>query len=302
MFVRAAYGLARVLRVPWLYRRFSGGALILCYHNVVTEAEREARDPALHLDVDAFEAQMQWVCRHLQPIGLDALVNRLRHREPTRDLVSVTFDDGYEGFFRSALPVLRSLRVPSTVFIVAEAPEHPFPYWWDHPTLVRRATPERRTQWLTRARGITSAIFEMEGLRAPDGLPSELLPASWETIRANLGADLTIGAHTCRHPALPTLSAAELRRELELGAERIEQRLGRRPGFLAYPYGAWSVPVRDATRAAGYEAAFTLDAVRIRRPDIDLLALPRVNVPATITPAAFEAWASGLLPPARTGP
>jgi len=290
-----------MLRVPWLYRRLAGGAVILCYHNVVTEPEREPRDPALHMDVRVFEAQMEWVCRNLQPISLDALVRRLRNREPTRDLVSVTFDDGYEGFFRSALPVLRSLNVPSTVFIVADASERPLPYWWDHPTLVRRATPERRQQWLTRTQGIASAILEMEGLGAPDGLPSELLPAYWETIRGSLGPDLSIGAHTCGHPALPTLSATEIQRELEHGADRIEQRLGRRPRFLAYPYGAWTAQVRDATRTAGYEAAFTLDPGRIRSRHADLLALPRVNVPAGITPAAFEVWASGLRALARSG-
>jgi peptidoglycan/xylan/chitin deacetylase (PgdA/CDA1 family) len=301
MLVRAAYEFARMLRVPWLYRRLSGGALILCYHNVVTEAEREPRDPALHMDVRAFVAQMEWVSRNLQPVSLDALLSRLRQGEPTRDLVSVTFDDGYAGFFRTALPVLRSLNVPSAVFIVADACERPLPFWWDHPTLVRRASPARRHHWLTQAQGIASAIFEMEGLRAPDGVSSELLPASWDTIRASLGPDLSIGAHTCGHPALPTLRAAEMRRELEQGADRIAQQLGRRPRLLAYPYGAWTAQVRDATRAAGYEAAFTLHAACIRKPDIDLLALPRVNVPAGITRAAFEAWASGLLPPTRTG-
>ena len=299
--VRAAYEFAHMLRVPWLYRRLARGAVILCYHNVVTEAEREPRDPALHMDVHAFEVQMQWVCRNLQPVSLDALVNRIRYREPTRDLVAVTFDDGYEGFFRFALPVLRSLDVPSTVFIVADASERTLPYWWDHPTLVQRASPERRQQWLTGAQGLGSAILEMEGLRSPDGLPGELLPASWETIRRSLGPDLGIGAHTSRHPALPTLSAAEIQRELELGADRIEQRLGSRPRMLAYPYGAWTARVRDATRAAGYEAAFTLDQRRIPSRHADLFTLPRINVPARITPAAFEAWASGLLPPPRSG-
>lgn len=300
MLVRAAYEVARVLGVPWLSRRLAGGAVILCYHNVVKEARREPRDPALHMDLAVFERQMAWVVQHLEPVSLSTLVQRLRNGAPVRDLVALTFDDAYEGFFRSALPVLRSLNMPSAVFVVADAAEQCLPYWWDHPILVARANAQRRHEWLTRERGVASAIFETEGVRAPEGLAGELLPASWATIHRSLGADLTVGAHTCGHPSLPALSATEQRRELEQAADRIQERLGERPSLLAYPYGAWNAAVRDATRAAGYEVALTLEARRIRRGRTDLLALPRVNVPGQITPAAFEAWASGLLPPARS--
>ena len=120
MVVRAAYEVARLLRIPWLSRRLAGGAVVLCYHNVVTQGDHEPRDPALHMDVRVFAAQMAWVCRNLQPVSLGTLVERLRTRAPTRDLVAVTFDDGYEGFFRTALPVMRSLNVPSAVFVVAK--------------------------------------------------------------------------------------------------------------------------------------------------------------------------------------
>jgi peptidoglycan/xylan/chitin deacetylase (PgdA/CDA1 family) len=118
-------------------------------------------------------------------------------------------------------------------------------------------------------------------------------------LRQHAGPDLTFGAHTCSHRALPTLDPLELRTELERCADRVERELGARPRFLAYPYGAWSPAVRDAARRAGYTAALTLDAGRIAAAESDALALRRINVPGQISPAAFEAWASGLLPPRR---
>jgi hypothetical protein len=51
-------------------------------------------------------------------------------------------------------------------------------------------------------------------------------------------------------------------------------------------------------QAAGYRAAFTLDA-GLNDISSDLLALRRINVPARISDAAFEAWAAGLQAPGR---
>jgi len=253
------------------------------------------------MDIDQFRAQVQWVRDHFEVVTLEALVSRVREGARLRGLVCLTFDDAYVGFFASALPVLRSLGIPSTVFVVSEGAERGEPYWWDHPTLLERASPQRRELWLTSARGSGSTIFALEAVSAPGTLPPDLLPASWETIRSCMGPDLTVGAHTCNHPSLPTLSSTDLGSELEDCARHVAGRLGVRPRFLAYPYGAWDSRVREAARQAGYDAAFTLDAARIRKPETDLLALPRVNVPAGITAAAFQAWASGLLPPARSG-
>jgi peptidoglycan/xylan/chitin deacetylase (PgdA/CDA1 family) len=63
------------------------------------------------------------------------------------------------------------------------------------------------------------------------------------------------------------------------------------PQFFAYPYGLWNDRVRQAVRAAGYRAAFTLDRANGRA---DAWSLPRVNIPAGIDDAAFQAWSAGL--------
>lgn len=273
--------------------------MILCYHNVVTEPERDSREPALHMAVGAFADQIDWLRRHSETVPLNELVSRIRRGQPTRGLAAVTFDDGYQGFFVAALPVLRACGVPAAVFLVADAPARRTPFWWDHPELIRRATPARRTMWLTQGRGVAAAIYEQEQVAAPDHLSSELLPAEWDTIRGCLGTDLTIGAHTCGHPALTSLGTAEVRQELQQSIQTIEAQLGTRPSILAYPYGDWNPSVREAAAAAGFAAALTLEARRLPATGADVLALPRINVPARITPAAFEAWASGLLPPPR---
>ena len=80
--------------------------------------------------------------------------------------------------------------------------------------------------------------------------------------------------------------------------ETIISQTGVTPEFFAYPYGLWDNRVRDALRAAGYRGAVTLDH-RSHSTTTDPWALPRMNIPARIGDAAFQAWTAGLSPRRR---
>jgi peptidoglycan/xylan/chitin deacetylase (PgdA/CDA1 family) len=73
----------------------------------------------------------------------------------------------------------------------------------------------------------------------------------------------------------------------------IQRATGMQPGFFAYPYGLWDARVRTRIRLAGYRAGLTLDS-GLNRPFADPCSLRRLNVPASISDAAFEAWTAGL--------
>jgi peptidoglycan/xylan/chitin deacetylase (PgdA/CDA1 family) len=292
--VNAAYRAAGWLGLPALSRGVLDRAVILCYHNVVTTTL--GGDASIHLPLERFESQMRWLKDHCEVVSLAELVARLRAGRSVRRLAVLTFDDGYTGFFQQALPVLRSLGLPSAAFLVAQAATDHEPFWWDLPAIAERATPARRHRWLWTAHGNRDEILAAEEVTDHGSIPDALRPAGWALVRSCLGPDLTIGAHTVRHRCLPTLSDADLRWELDAGLETIAEQLGQSPAFLAYPYGAWDARVRAATVGAGYTLGLTLDPGRVGHAGADLGALPRVNVPSGISDAAFEAWASGLLP------
>lgn len=300
MLSRLVYSALGAFALPALARRLSHGAVILCYHNVVEEPAASSGEPSLHLLTHAFERQMQWLVRHYQVIPLRDLVERLERRRPLRRCAAVTFDDAYVGVFRHAWPVLRELQIPATVFVVANAPAGGMPFWWDHPAVQAAATPQRRRAWLAELRGDGASILRSLGAGAA-AVPSYQQPADWETIGQAARAGLALGIHTSTHRALPTLSDDELTDELHSSREIVARETGSAPECFAYPYGAWDHRVRDAVRAAGYRAAVTLD-YRFIRAGTDPLSLGRVNVPAGISPAAYDAWLAGLrlrLPTAR---
>lgn len=79
---------------------------------------------------------------------------------------------------------------------------------------------------------------------------------NWDQLRELARDGVTIGSQTVTHPHLPDLTPEDVARELRVSRERIEKEIGVAPTLFAYPYGEASTAVIDATKAAGFVAAF----------------------------------------------
>jgi len=294
MLAPLCYAGLRTIGIPTLARRWRDTGVILCYHNVLSGTHARGGDPSLHMVVEAFERQMRWLAANFEVVPLPQFLGRLEGGGPLRGLAAVTFDDGYTGVFSHAWPLLIELGIPATTFIVADAPARSHSFWWDHSVVQQQASPERREQWLTTFRGDGQAILGSLSLPSTgETLPDSYAPADWQEIARVATAGMGLGAHSVTHRSLPTLTDSELARELITSREAIARATGIHPEFFAYPYGRWDTRVRHAARAAGYRAALTLD-YGLNRPGADPWALRRVNVPAGIGDAAFQAWTSGV--------
>ena len=291
----AALQLAGVTKVA---RRLRRGGLVLCYHNVIPDADTGIWGGlGLHMPLATFARQMQWLAANYAVVPLQGLVDRLAAGESLRGTAAITFDDAYTGVFDHAWPLLQGLHLPATVFVVAQAPESDTDFWWDHPAVLRAASDAQRRRWLTDLRGDGAAIVASLGVNggAATRPPRSCRPADWQTIRGAAENGLTIGAHSATHRALPTLGGSDLRSEVIESRDTIARHTGTTPEFFAYPYGLSNPHVREVVRAAGYRAAFTLDHGH-NASGVDQWTLRRLNVPAGITDAAFDAWTVGFHP------
>jgi peptidoglycan/xylan/chitin deacetylase (PgdA/CDA1 family) len=280
------YSALRRAGVPTLLRSVRPRAVLLAYHNVVSSAP-EVADAPLHMPVDEFEQQMRWLSREFTCVTVRELVDQMHSPRSMRGLAAVTFDDGYAGVALNAIPVLRAHRVPATVCIVPGLVGRDQGFWWD-----RTPVPdETRRDFLARMQGDGDLIA-----RIVPQLPSlhpELWPASWDTWQSVAGPGVEIAAHTMFHRNLTALDDANLMSEVSDSADAIATVLGERPVTFSYPYGMWNHRVRDAVNRAGFRAALTTSPGLVGHVS-DVLALPRVSVPAGLTQATFESWASGL--------
>lgn len=283
------YNALRFAGVTTMARRLSKDGVVLCYHNVVGPTDDSAANQlGLHMPLATFERQMRWLAEHYAVVPLEEFVARLSQGGSLRGVAALTFDDGYAGVFEHAWPVLRDLGTPATVFVVADAPGRDDGFWWDNPMVLQTHSPEQQQRWLTGCNGDRTKIVD-----APWRPAAWCRPATWRTIATAAAAGLHIGVHSSTHRSLPTLPETELYHEIVESRDIIRRRTGVTPVFFAYPYGLWNERVRQAVHAAGYRAAFTLasDHAAGRR---DAWALPRINVPAGIDDAAFQAWTAGL--------
>lgn len=159
-------------------------------------------------------------------------------------LVHVTFDDAFQSVSR-ALPALERLGMPATVFAC--------------PALADGAEPLAVPELRSRVRQH----------------PEEVVTMGWDELRGLVERNVEVGSHTLTHPHLTKLADHELLRELHESRQRLEDRLGVRCRFLAYPYGEEDERVRAAARSSGYEAAFALPG---KQTPLDIYAIPRVGI------------------------
>lgn len=149
---------------------------------------------------------------------------------PEHKTVAVTFDDAFLSVKTHAMPVLRALGAPATVFVP--------------------------TDYITRG-----APLAWEGLDHWQDSPDapELTAMSWDDLGELAEAGWEIGSHTRTHPHLTAMDDETLITELAQSREECAQRLGRLITSVAYPYGDVDDRVVAGARQTGYAAAAALE-------------------------------------------
>lgn len=93
------------------------GLVVLIYHRV-----GGGSDSAVDLPVATFRTQMEWLAERHAVLPLATAVDALRRGERPTGVV-ITFDDGAADFCDHAVPVMRDLQLPSTLYLVTSAPD-----------------------------------------------------------------------------------------------------------------------------------------------------------------------------------
>lgn len=183
---------------------------ILMYHRVCPRP-RDRFAPTYHVTPDALGKQLDWLLRHgFTAWPLSRLVeHRLANERIKERVFAVTFDDGYANNCTHALPVLKELGVPATLFVATAYVGSDQPYPFDDWMLGAEAWPD----------------------------PVCWQPASWDQLEEfQTSQQMEIGAHTHTH--------ADFRDDVE-GFEQdlrhchgiLKQKLGIDQPLFSYPFG-----------------------------------------------------------------
>lgn len=168
----------------------------------------------------AFAAQMQLLKeRGYRVVTLGQLRNFLEFRgQLPEKAVVITIDDGWRGTYDIAFPILKQHGYPASLFVYTQL------------------------------------------------VSGGAKTLSWDQLREMAAAGLDIQCHSVTHRNLAVQRDQEsadeylaaVRREIVDATLTIEKEIGRRPTFLAYPYGETNGLVIALLRNLGYRGAFTV--------------------------------------------
>jgi glycosyltransferase involved in cell wall biosynthesis/peptidoglycan/xylan/chitin deacetylase (PgdA/CDA1 family) len=224
-----------------VWRRLTGGVVILLYHALAPHGEPASR---YILPARRFARQLRWLrLRRYTVLGLDEYVrHRLEHTLPPPRSVVITLDDAYADNAELGHPLLRRHGLTATIFAVS-----------------------RRLGELN----LWSPGAEVQGRPL----------MTWEQAEELRRDGIEFGAHTRTHASLPGLAQEELADEVAGSRADLEERLGPVRHF-AYPYGRLDDAAVRAADEAGFASACGIEEGR-NSPGTPAFALRRVEIHGT---------------------
>jgi peptidoglycan/xylan/chitin deacetylase (PgdA/CDA1 family) len=306
--------LRRTLRP--LAKRLAPGAVVLGYHRVADAVW----DPlGLAVSPRHFRAQVETLKEIREVVSLGRLAGLHAAAEPLHRYAALTFDDGYDDFAQTVLPVIEVLAVPATVFVATGFTGRSF--WWDEIAALLTPTEGMDTEFTIALDGDAARHYESLGdtekraeaardicnrlacasdveiRRVIDQLRARVPAAPGSAFGAMSRAELEavarhplaeIGAHTVSHGCLGRLDESGQRAEIERSKSSIEALPGVSATVFSYPNGSYSATTPGLVRGLGFTCACTSrEGVFKRRTDP--YRVPRVWTPDVAAPG-FRQW------------
>ncbi len=280
-------GLARQLR--------RNRTLVLAYHNIVPHGEPVTGDRSLHLTQQRFAAHLDLLRKHCDVVPLNSVLETPNGSKPR---VAITFDDAYHGAVTVGVKELADRNLPATIFVV------PFfvggrSFWWDElmPDGEETAT-KFREQALHAFKGRDEEIRAWAAAQQmrPRSLPYHAVTATEEELaEAAALPQITLGSHTWTHPNLSRLDEDSVGDELIKSRQWLTERFDRFIPWLTYPYGFTTPMVERIAASTGHRAALLVTGGWLPPSVTNDYSLPRLNIPAGVSPHGFTLRLSGFL-------
>jgi peptidoglycan/xylan/chitin deacetylase (PgdA/CDA1 family) len=169
---------------------------------------------------------MDFLSRHRRVIPLADLLAEPQGPASGPPTVALTFDDGLRSVLTEALPVLRRLMLPATLFVP--------------------------TRWIGRANGWMA------------GSTCYPLPLMTEDeLREVDRGGISVESHGHKHIDMSAIPDGVVRDDLRASVDIIEGVVGRRPRYLAYPFGTHSPQAEAIAAQSGFSAVLTAFATGV---------------------------------------
>ena len=294
-----------------LIKKLKQGPTIISYHGV-EENIFDNRIQNLHVSVDNFRKQLDYLRNNYEVISADQLYNQLCSEDGiiNSNQVLITFDDGYQNVLETAAPILNEYKYPFTVFVntaYVDSDERA-PTFYLRLAINCLKIKKLRLNCLKRQFALDDDLSRKETMKIlsktvkseeqelveeiieeiknmfPKTLLTELKAKyksekllNWKGLRDLVLFGATIGSHCHRHTVLNAKQKdSTIESELLMSKELIEKNIGECK-YFAYPNGSKSYISPKAAALVGdlYLMSFTTEVGEISKL-CDMTVLPRV--------------------------
>jgi poly-beta-1,6-N-acetyl-D-glucosamine N-deacetylase len=245
------------------HRLYQDQVAVLMYHHI-HETDRSSAT----ITPQEFENQLTYLKnKGYQFINLTEFEAYMNGAQVPDNAALVTFDDGYESFYRHAYPILKKLEIPAVHFMITETLDAPRETYT--PPYMSRAeiTELARASDFIRAECHTHALHK----KTPAGKPYLTHPLEAQGKLENedeYRSRIVNDAKSCIRN-LDTVNSVPVR-------------------FLAYPFGAFTEEAAELLSEGGIQYAFTIVPEMATR-EADRMQIPRINAGSPhITPVGLH--------------
>lgn len=235
------------------------------------------------MDVKLFDQCIRYITGHYEVMQFEQLALSDDLYKKT-SFATIMFDDGYKDNIEYAAEVLDKYQCPASFYIVTECIEKNIPTWTHILEYTFQHTQKKEfdlpfTFIPVALRGghfqNKEALVRYAGKLKPylKSLPHEQrqtvlnhigsyfndveypkLMMNWNDLHELKNAGHYIGSHTATHGMLGTMTdEREIREELALSAQKIEEKLHHRPVTISYPVGSFNEQTKKISREVGYK-------------------------------------------------
>jgi len=211
-----------------------------------------------------FETMIEFLVKNYHPLTFEDFLEKRFKRGKINILL--TFDDGYESWFKTALPILEKWQMPALWFVssgLIKAGENPE----------------------------TLEKFARDNLRLPK-LEKPLTKDQLKIVSRN--SLLEIGGHSFAHFFLDKVSLSLAKEDILKDKEIIEKIIQKKVRAFAYPFGRgnYSKDLQEILKEASYQVAFTTHSDFYSFEKKSPFLIPRSNH-GTVSSWILKLWVEG---------
>ena len=280
-------------------------ATILLFHRVqpVRDAMWDPMDPA------KFKRILKFVKKKYTVLPLLEIL----HQKPVvkKPVAAITFDDGYRDFIEYSLPIMESLHIPSSLYIITDCISKGKPTWTFEVDYLFSHTSRLKIEWsqdmhflpenlrqdsfvgktelikfcMVFKQYIKKVPAEKRNILIGDlfrsfddvSIPGNLM-MDWAEVKQVISAGVEVGSHTVTHSPLATLEPDELETELRCSRSAFFAHTSALPEVISYPVGSYNQQVKQAAAAVGYEYGLAVNHRRYDACKHDRFEIPRIEL------------------------